>query len=304
MIHFSSGRNLEILNITFSDCTVVLSFITNIKMRGVMVRDGKLIIDNQMLDFHFTPINRQQDNNLNLKKYCEHQECIDILQSTFQNSIIAIQGSTDVLMDDYLYTSCLDVCIQSENPWAISTYHAYSVTLSDVTIGNSSSPLLYLFVTNFITFDGYNLFNRNRGRGINITIVGSINIESNTELKFIGNAVSSHLLHVCKNVQDRRTGRVHPLNFQRSAIIFERNRVEKGSILVLESILLKMDRMSLTFENNTSLMVGTKQTNPITIFLLKASEVILHNSNLLFVGNTAAMLIKWRNYIFRKHLQN
>lgn len=112
IIRFSSGHNLEILNITFSDCIVVLSFITNIKMKGVTMRDCKLIIDNQMLDFHFTPHNHQQDDNLNLKKNCEYEEHIDISQSNFHNSTIAIQGSTDILMDDYLYTSCLYVCIQ------------------------------------------------------------------------------------------------------------------------------------------------------------------------------------------------
>ena len=61
--------------------------------------------------------------------------------------------------------------------------------------------------------------------------------------------------------------------------------------MVLESILLQMNRMNLTFENNTSLMVtGMKQTSPMTIFLLKSSEVIIHNSKLLFVRNIAAML--------------
>ena len=300
MIHFSSGHNLEILNITFSDCTVVLSFINNIKMNNVTMISGKLIIDNQMLDFHFTPHNYQQDNNLNLKEYCEHQERVDILWSIFQNSTIVIQGSTDVLMDDYLYTSCLDVCIRKTqlesvshngNPSAISFYYAYSVILSDMVIRNSSSSQLYLFVTNVILFEGYNLFSWNHGRGINIIIVGSIHIKSNTELNFIGNTVFGHLFHVFKNVLNRRIGRVQPLEFQKSAITFKRNRVEKGSILVLESIILQMNRMNLTFENNTSLMVtGMKQTSPMTIFLLKSSEVIIHNSKLLFIRNIAAML--------------
>ncbi len=292
LIHFSSGHNLVIFNITFSGCTVVLSFISNIKMNGVIMRDGKLIIDNQMLDFHFTPHNYQQDNNLNLKEYCEYQERVDILRSIFQNTTIVIQGSTDVLMDNYLYTSCLDVHIRkiqiqsvshNESPSAISFYHAYSVILSDIVVRNSWSSQLYLFVTNMITFEGRNLFSWNHGRGINITIVGSVRITSNTELKFIGNTVFGHLLHVLKTVQ--------PLEFQNSAIIFERNRVEKGSVLVLESILLQMNKMNLTFENNTSLMgIGMKQISPIQYFCLSHVRSSYITPELLFVRNTAAML--------------
>ena len=299
-IHLSSGHSLKIRNITFHGCTVALSFVSNVAVKGVTMIDGRLVVDYQMLDFHFTPFDRQQENNLNLKTSCEHQQSVDILESSFQNSTVLVQGSTDVLMDDYLYTSCVDVHVRkiqienvsnNEKAWTVSFYHAYSVTLSDIVLRNNSSPLLHLFVTNFITFEGCISFSWNHGRGINISVMGSLNIKSDTELKFTGNEVSGHLLYISYNVEDSRRGRVQPLDFRSSVIAFERNKVEKGSIMVLDNVYLTVNRMSFTFENNTSLIAGAQQIYvPTTIFLLKATQVVLHNSKLSFVGNSAAML--------------
>ena len=306
-IAYFNSNHVSLSNITLNSCALQFSIVNNTQLINLSGINGRLIIQfSEDLGPYYYLISGTVDDD---EKQCKYLDNFSIIDSTFQNCPMSVNGLSSLLhlscvqinLSGVLFRNIIyNVTYDNDMNSIIYIMNVYGMILTNVTIYNCSSVsesvntsnfLLYLQGINTIEFAGDFIFKHNHGAGIILRRVKAAWIASNSTLRIENNLCRFNLF-----IFEADTELYPNLYIYKSTIIFKDNHVLGGAVMFLDAIHLHVYNSKIIFRRNKSLQTPLSESfnspniYPNAVLFLQNTECLfLLHSTLNFSHNTAIL---------------